>query len=329
MGKTKELRRQLKKEKVIDGFESAGYTIIDWYIDPMKNSCTFVTVKNNVNNIEFLCTIPQNLHLSCNEGYYVFEEQEHSPDVDDAISMWNECQVDEMFLKIHNKIILKKGKGEYMVYSYSIDRPTEEDIDTLERYANEMSVLNDEMLKVEGGDQGVSIIVNNRNPFDILLDGGEFEKVQTKRIEEIQPCILVDYNGYTMGQGVPVIDFMTFFNRDDMKENINVIAKNVKTIYDFQNSYIEKLFSDAIVHLNKFTESLESSYKKYKEDIESSSKDFSTLQTLLEKNNGGVKMNDICARAHETLRTLLMHQIEKRDNIIGLLDQVRKTFGEI
>jgi len=329
MGKSKELRRQLKREKVIEGFESSGYEVIEWYIDHAKNCCVFLTVRNLANNIEFLCTIPSNFYLSSSEGVYVFEDMVNTPDVDDAISLWNECGLEKLFLRIQDKVIVRNGRHDYTVYTCRAERPDEGDLDTLERYANEMSVLNDEMLKQEGSEKSTKVVIDKRNPFDILLDGGSFTKVPSKRIEDVQPSILIEYNGYTLGQAIPVVEFLEFFNRDNVGDNINRIAKDVKTIYDFQNDHIKKLFDEAITSLENFTESVKSSYEEYTQSVDTAGKDFDTIQAILEKNTGSIRTNDIANRAHTTLRTLLMEQIEKRDAIIGFLDQIRVTFGEL
>lgn len=327
MGKTKEYRRQLKQSKIIEGFESAGYKISQWYIDPIKNSCVFIIVRNITNNIEFVCLIPHNFHLPCTDGIYIYEDDLNTPDVDDAISMWNECNLEKMLIKIHDKVIIRLSKTDYTVYTCKDERPDEDELDTLARYANEMTVLNDEMDKIsEASSEGH---IHDKNPFDVLLDGGSFEKVQSNRVEDVQPCVLVEYNGYTLGQAVPVIDFMDFFNRKDVNENINVIAQCTKIIYEFQTGYIKKLFEEALQNLESFTESIKTSYEEYSKNLEDSQKDFNTIQAILEKNASTVKVNDIATKANNTLRVLLDEQIEKRDKMIGLLETVRKVFGEL
>ena len=254
----------------------------------------------------------------------------NTPDVDDAISMWNECNLEKLLIKIHDKVIIRLSKTDYSVYTCKDERPDEDELDTLARYANEMTVLNDEMDKIsEASSEGRPSYIQDKNPFDILLDGGSFEKVQSNRVEDIQPCVLVEYNGYTLGQAVPVIEFMDFFNRKDVNENINIIAQNTKTIYEFQTEYIKKLFEEALENLESFTESIKTSYEEYSKNLEESQKDFNTIQAILEKNASTVKVNDIATKANNTLRILLDEQIEKRDKMIGLLETVRKVFGEL
>lgn len=332
MAKNKEFRRPLKSEKVKEGFESYGYTITQWYVDPIKNSCLFISVRNNINNIEFICLIPSIYHLPYNNGIYVYEDAVHTPDVDDAISMWNECALDRLFIKIFNKVIIRMSKTDYRVYTCKDERPDEGELDTLTRYANEMSVLNEEITKIEeASGETITFIAPERNPFDVLLDGGTVDKVESKRVEDVQPCILTEYIGYTLGQAIPVMGFVDFFNekKNDVQNNINIIAQYTKTIYQFQSDYIKSLYEEAISNLKSFTNSVESSYSEYRTNLDDSSKDFNTLQTILEKNSSTMRVNDITVRANNTLRTLLDEQIEKRDKMIGLLDTIRRVFGEI
>lgn len=326
MGKSKEFRRQLKHKKVLEGFESAGYSITQWYVDPVKNSCLFILVRNNINNIEFICLIPQNFYLPYNDGIFLYEDDYNTPDVEDSISMWNECDLEKLFIQIHNKVIIRTSKNDYVVYTCKEEKPNDDEIDTLARYANEMSVLNDELDKISEDD---AKYITQKNPFDVLLDGGSFEKVQSSRIEDVQPCVLVDYNGYTLGQAMPVMDFIEFFNQNEIKENINIIAKRTKTIHDFQTEHIKKSFEEAFSFLTSFKESIQASYNAYIENLKDSQKDFNTIQTILEKNNSSTKINDIASRANKTLRILLDEQIEKRDNMISLLHTIKNVFGEI
>lgn len=331
MGKTKELRRQLKQEKVREGFESMGYKVTQWFIDPSKNTCLFILVRNDVNNIEFVCLIPSNFHLPCNDGLYVYADEVNTPDVDDAISMWNECHLDKLFIRIHDKVVIRMSKHDHTVYTCMTERPSEDEIDTLARYANEMTVLVDEMEKISeaSSEEKGSYIVPEKNPFDVLLDGGSFEKAKPVKVEDVQPCVLVEYNGYTLGQALPVMEFIEFFNRKDSHENINIIAHDTKTIYDFQTSYIKKLFTEALANMDSFKETVKSSYDDYLKNLDEASRSFNTIQAILEKNSGTSRVNDIASRANATLRILLDEQIEKRDKMIGLLETIRRVFGEV
>lgn len=315
----REVKISLKRNKIIEGFDSCGYDITKWFIDFRKSSCDFFVVRSRNNMVEFLCTIPSTYSLAIDNGTYLID-CENTPDIEAAVSMWNECDLQNLFIKIVDKYVVKI-ENEYRIYTeYSGESSQTNELD---KYANELNVIKD-----DDSNSDVKAVIS-KNPFDILMYGGTLEKVPQKRIDELQPCILTDYVGYTLGQAIPIMDFLDFFNNDDLSSNLKNLTIDVKEIYKFQSSYIENLYVDAIKILKEFTKKVEENYNKYTTDNENCSNEFHKLLNIINAPGTNSKSNNIKNQASNILNELLNTQIEKRDSQIQFLQSIVNAFSEI
>lgn len=319
--KTKGNKKPISKNKLEEGFKSAGYSVKQYYIDNIKNSVPFIQVQNDINRIQFLCKIPSYVYLYSEEGIYILEDENVSPDSFDAMKLWNECSVKNICIHIFQKIIV-----EGTVYSCFDERPEIDQISILERCANEMSVVHED-LNDKNISNGLSHVeFENINSFDVLMDGGSFNKTKPILVEDALPSILVKFNGYCMGQAFPTIEFSKFFEEKDISRNIEWLTNDTKEIHHFQNNYIFKTFDDSINILEKFKQDIIKSKQNYEESIQTSKSSFLIIKDILSKPNLPISyMKD----AYSNLGLLLFEGIERRDKILLLLESIKNSFHEI
>lgn len=298
----------IKKSKVVAGFENLQYSVSQWFIDSTKGNCLWFTVKSTVNNIEFLCILPNTINLIVDSGVYV-SESIASEDLQNLMTMWNECPLSNLFIKVMGRYIIKTGNT-YMVYEEGVNN-----LSKIDEYINTADM--------EASGSEPNIIVTEKNPFDMLMMNEEIPKTPQKRIDT-QPCILVDYEGYSLGQGIPIRNFVDFFNKKQVSENIQNLCIDVKSINDFQNMYIDKLYKTAISTCEDFLNTIKKNYSDLQKNNEDTLYQFKKLQTILQSNKTGIRENAI-----GILQELLHSETTRRTETIEFLQTIISTFSRV
>jgi hypothetical protein len=326
MGKT-DKKRQIKREKIVDALSRAHYSIQDWFIDLSTNSCLFFLVRNEINNLDMLCYVPANILMVADTGSYV-EKIDPTPDFESSISVWNECTSQTFAIFIQNGLIIKRSGSIWDSYSVTKDKPRSGDIEMIHQISSEMTALNEDVVEIVDEKSAIEIVTDDINPFDVLIDGGDIKIEESKRCEDCQPTILINYKGFTYGQTIPFVNIIDLMN--SLKGYEVTLAKNSKDILEYQSQKIKANGKEALEILKKFTESLESSLKEWDDEWTSSSELLNRIQTILEKAYSGKHpMNDIPSRANLALKETQEKLIERRDNLLGLLIHTKEVFSEV
>lgn len=326
MGKI-DKKRQIKREKIIDALSKAHYSVQDWLIDLSTNSCSFFIVRNDMNNLDMLCYIPSNILMVADNGSYI-TQIDPTPDFDSAISVWNECSLSTFAIFIQNGLIIKKTGSLWDSYSLTKDKPRTSDLELINHLSTEMTALNEDIVEIVEEKPAIEIVTDDINPFDVLLDGGDIHIEESKRVEDCQPTILINYKGFSYGQAVPVVNIIDLMN--SLKGFEVTLSKNSKILLEYQAQKIKTNGKEALDILKKFTESLEHSLNVWQDKWESSSGLLNRIQSILEKAYSGKQhMNDIPTRTNTALKETQEQIIEHRDNLLGLLINVKEVFSEI
>lgn len=298
----------IKKQKVVDGFSNLDYQITQWFIDSVRGNCIWFVVRSNVNYIEFLCTVPPTLHLVVDSGTYV-QETPATEDLQNLTSMWNECDLQNLFIKTSSKFIIKTGNS-YIVYEPSTSKLSE-----IDEYINTAD------LEASGSEP--NIIMENKNPFDMLMMGEQIPKTTHNRVE-IQPCVLVDYEGYSLGQAIPVRNFVDFFNKKQVGENSTLLCEDVKKILDFQGLYIDKLYKSAISTLEDFLKTVQKNYSDLQKNSTDNLNQYKKLQSIILSNKSGIRENAV-----GILHELLKKQTLQYTETVEFLQFVESAFSRV
>lgn len=328
--KTKDKRRQIKREKIVEALSKANYSILEWYIDLSTNSCMFFHVRNDVNNLDMVCYIPQNILLVADTGSYL-TKIDPTPDFQSVQSVWNECPQETLSVFIHDGVILKRPGSIWNYYNISKERPRVGDLEMIHQLSSEMTALNEDIVEIVDGSNdrsAIEIVADEINPFDILIDGGDVKVEESKRVEECQPTVLINYKGFTYGQALPFVNIIDFMN--SIKGYEVTLSNNSKQILEYQNAKIKRNGEEAIEILAKFLESMKVSMKEWDDEWASSSELLNRIQSILETSyKKGHNVNDVSVRANQALKETQEKLIEKRDNLLGFLAHVKELFGEV
>ena len=331
MGQDK--KRQIKKEKIISALASAKYSIIQWFIDS-ANMVSAFQVRNDLNNLDIICTIPDNILMTVDNGLYLTKMS--SPDFDQSINLWNELTLTDLktyAIQVNNGLILKRDSTTWETYSTSTEKRAESDIDEI---ASNFIGLDESNVKIISSGASSVQIIGQQNPFDIILDGGDYiaENVNS-RVEDCHPSILINYKGFTYGQAVPLINIKVFMDQLKKQEDIKDQAFEVKLakwheeIAKYQSVKIKTSGEEAIQLLTNFTESLKKTLKEWDTQWESSSEKLSRIQNVLEQANKTKVSSDIVKKAHTALKETIEQLLSKRDATIGLLSSCKEVFHQI
>jgi hypothetical protein len=315
-----EKKRQIKKEKIIKTLEEAKYSVIEWYIDTSNIVYAFL-VRNDINNIDFLCYLPENILMTSDIGQYCYPTE--SPDFDMAKNLWNEISLDHLAVKVYGGLLLKYDK-EWDSFIVSQDKKSGTEIENI---ASNFIGL-DETSVVVSTKPAVEIVEDKPNPFDMLLDGVDYKPSGVNsRVEDSQPSILVNYKGFTYGQAIPLVNIMSFMN--DLKGFEVKLAKMNKDILQYQASKIRTAGTEAVQLLGKFKENLEKSLKDWESEWTSSTELLSRVQSILEKSQGTKTINDIQTKAGIALKETTEQIISKRDSLLALLTTCKEVFHQV
>lgn len=328
--KTKDKRRQIKREKIVDALSKGHYSVQDWFIDLSTNGCLFFHVRNDINNLDMICYIPNNILLVADTGSYL-TKIDPTPDFQAAQSIWNECPLDTLAVFIHDGLIIKKPGSLWEYYNITKDRPRTSDLEMIHQLSSEMTALNEDIVEIvenSGEKAAIEIVTDEINPFDILIDGGDVKIEESRRVEECQPTVLINYKGFTYGQAIPFVNIIDFMN--SIKGYEVTLSNNSKQILDYQSTKIKKNGGEAVEILEKFLESLKGSLKEWDDEWASSSELLNRIQSILETSyKKGYNMNDVPTRANQALKETQEKLLTKRDNLLGFLIHVKELFGEV
>lgn len=316
-----EKKRQIKKEKIVKTLEEAKYSVIEWYIDTSNIVYAFL-VRNDINNIDFICYLPENILMTSDIGQYCYPVE--SPDFTMAMNMWNEISLDHIAVKVYGGLLLKYDK-QWDTFMVSQDKKSGSEIENI---ASNFIGLDETAVVVSNTNPPVEIIEEKPNPFDLLLDGADYKPSGANaRVEDSQPCVLVNYKGFTYGQGIPLINIMTFMN--DLKGFEIKLAKTNKEILQYQSAKIKTAGNEAVQLLGKFKENIEKSIKEWEDQWNSSTELLSRIQSILEKSQGTKSINDIQTKAGIALRETTEQIITKRDALLALLVTCKEVFHQV
>ena len=316
-------KRQIKKEKIQSTLADAKYSVREWYIDTSNIVYAFL-VRNDVNNIEFVCYIPENILMTVDNGLYCTETE--SPDFTLATQMWNEIGMDFIAVKVFGGMLFKYEK-DWVCFSVSQDKQKGQNNNDIEQLSANFIALDESTATIVTDNPAVEIA--ETNPFDTILDGGDY-KIQgpvNERVEDSQPCILVNYKGFTYGQAVPSINIMTFMN--ELKGFEIKLSKMNKEILQYQYAKIKTSSTEALGLLKRFTESLDKSVKDWEAQWQGCSDLLSRVHMMLEQSKETKTMNDMNTKANNSLRETTEFIIAKRDALLALLNTCRDVFSQV
>ena len=319
-------KRQIKKEKILSTLNEANYSVKEWYLHSSGSVFSFL-VRNELNNIEFLCFIPENILMTVDTENIQYCHETTSPDFEMAREMWSEIQLDNLAVSVFGGLLLKIGK-EWKIYSLSPDKKGNEA--ELETMATDMAGLDEttSVAVITSSTPPVKI-VDERNPFDLLLDGIDL-KIDTSyntRVEDCQPSILVNYKGFSYGQACICVNIMTLMN--ELKGFEIKLAKWNKEILQYQAAKIKTSSNEALTLIKRFIEMLEKSIKEWETQWEGSTDLLLRIQSILEKTQSTKSINDIQSKAGNALKETTEQIISRRDNLIGLLNTCKTVFSQV
>lgn len=319
-----EKKRQIKTPKLKEALLTAHYNIVEWYIDT-SNIVKYFLVRNVLNNLDLICYVPDNILMTSETGLYL--SYSDSPDFELAKSLWNELSLTDLktfAIKVDSGLILKREEWES--YTYSTDKKHTNEI---EEIATTFIGLDESNVKISNKEPAIQIVEQHQtNPFDVLLDNGEYKYQNTNsRVEDSQPSILINYKGFTYGQVVPLVNIVTLTKELQGYEHKQ--AKWQKEIFKYQTVKIKSSGNDAVLLLTNFTESLKKSLAEWDTQWSSSEDKLSRIQSILEKSHSSRTSSDIQNKANDALRQTIEELLEKRDKLISLLTLCKDVFGQI
>jgi len=324
--KTKDKRRQIKREKIVDALKKAHYSVQEWYIDLSSNSCLFFLVRNDVNNLDMLCYIPANILMVADTGSYVTKIDD-GPDFEATKSVWNECPSETLAIIIQDGMIIKRPGIIWEYYNVTKEKPRTGDLEMIHQLSNEITALNEDVVTPVENKIAIEIVTDEISPFDVLIDGGDIQVNESHRVEECQPTILINYKGFTYGQAIPFVNIIDLMN--GIKGYELTLAKNSYQILEYQNHKIKSNGAEALEILKKFTESIETSLKEWDDEWASKSEFLNRIQSVLEEVYKRKYVNDVPKKANMALKATKEKLMEKRDNLLGFLLHVKEIFGEV
>lgn len=318
-------KRQIKKEKIISTLASANYSVVQWFIDS-SNIVSAFQIRNDLNNLDLVCFIPDNILLTVDNGLYLTKMS--SPDFDQAINLWNELSLSDLktiAIQVHNGIIFKRDSTTFECYSTSTEKRSTSDIDEI---ATNFIGLDESNVKIIASGSSSINVIGQQNPFDIVLDGGDFvAENANNRVEDTHPSILINYKGFTFGQAVPLVNIKVLM--DQLVGFELKLAKWHEEIAKYQTIKIKTSGEEAIQLLTNFTELLKKSLKEWDVQWDSSADKLARIQNVLEQANKTKISSDISKKANVALKETIEQLITKRDNIIGLLTSCKEVFHQI
>lgn len=318
-------KRQIKKEKIISTLASANYSVVQWFIDS-SNIVSAFQIRNDLNNLDLVCFIPDNILLTVDNGLYLTKMS--SPDFDQAINLWNELSLSDLktiAIQVHNGIIFKRDSTTFECYSTSTEKRSTSDIDEI---ATNFIGLDESNVKIIASGSSSINVIGQQNPFDIVLDGGDFiAENANNRVEDTHPSILINYKGFTFGQAVPLVNIKVLM--DQLVGFELKLAKWHEEIAKYQTVKIKTSGEEAIQLLTNFTELLKKSLKEWDIQWDSSADKLARIQNVLEQANKTKISSDISKKANVALKETIEQLITKRDNIIGLLTSCKEVFHQI
>ena len=269
---------------------------------------------------------PSNILLIADTGSYV-TKIDPTPDFMASKSVWNECTSETLAVFIQDGLVIKRPGSIWEFYSVTKDKPRSGDLEMIHQLSNEMTALNEDIVEIVEDKTAIEIVTDEINPFDVLIDGGDVKIEESRRVEDCQPTVLINYKGFTFGQAVPFVNIIEFMN--SIKGFEVKLSKTSKTIIEYQNAKIKTNGKDAVDVLEKFLESLKTSLKEWDEEWESSSQLLNRIQSILEKSyTKNTGMNDISQRANGALKETQESLLERRDNLLSLLLHVKELYSE-
>ena len=318
-------KRQIKKEKIISTLASANYSVVQWFIDS-SNVVSAFQIRNDLNNLDLVCFIPDNILLTVDNGLYLTKMS--SPDFNQAINLWNELSLSDLktiAIQVHNGIIFKRDSTTFECYSTSTEKRSTSDIDEI---ATNFIGLDESNVKIIASGSSSINVIGQQNPFDIVLDGGDFvAENANNRVEDTHPSILINYKGFTFGQAVPLVNIKVLM--DQLVGFELKLAKWHEEIAKYQTVKIKTSGEEAIQLLTNFTELLKKSLKEWDVQWDSSADKLARIQNVLEQANKTKISSDISKKANVALKETIEQLITKRDNIIGLLTSCKEVFHQI
>lgn len=317
-------KRQIKREKIVDALTQANYSVQNWIIDLQTNSCPYFVIRNNINNLDLLCSVPSNILLVADSGSYI-TKIEPTPDYALAISIWNECPVESFAIFVNGGVIIKKAAKEFDSFILTKEKPIKSDVELI-AYSEAHSYNDDVVEVVDNQESFAEIITDEINPFDILLDGGDVKIESAKRVEDCQPSFLINYKGFTYGQALPIINIIEFMNQKKGYEVI--LSKKTNELLTWQALKMQTSAEEALQLLKKFEEALQKSCEDWKTEWATKSEMLNRIQSILEKSHSK-QINDTSTRAGIALKETIEELISRRDNLLGLLIHVKSIFNQI
>jgi len=319
-------KRQIKKEKIVDSLKSANYSVIDWYMDNSNVVYAFL-VRNDMNNIDFICYIPANILLTVDSGSYLTEQE--SPDFDAAIGLWKDLPLESYAIIVHNGVLFKIDNEEPIEkYSISKEKHGGTEIDEFTADFDGLDESNIKVVASEGTSPNVKV-VGGQNPFDIILDGGDYKAADgvNSKIEDCQPSILVNYKGFTYGQVIPLVNVVTFMNNLSGFE-IKMANWN-REILNYQKIKIKTSADEAVALLTTFNDSLKKSIQDWEDHCKTCFELLSKIQNMLEFTKNTKTVGEISKKANIALNQTNEQFIQRRDALIGLLTNCKQIFHQI
>lgn len=322
MGAT-DRKRQIKQTLITKALKEADYSVIQWYIDS-SNTVRAFQVRNTLNNIDFLAFTPSNIIMASEIGVYLSKTT--SPDMDRAVSMWNDLAHDSLAIIVDNGLILRTDKT---IECFTIT-PDKRLVNCLDDIAGEFDGLEETNIVVPAGqlDSGIKI-VGQINPFDRILDGDDYVPPEgtNTRLEDCQPSILVNYRGFTNGQAVPLVSIVQLMN--GLAGFEKQLAKQSAEITAFQIIKVKTNGEEAVLLLTTFLDTLKKTLKGFDDDVKSWAELQGKVQSLLEKASGSKTGAEVYKKAHSTLQATNEQFIGRRDNLLALLGTCKELFHQV
>jgi hypothetical protein len=234
---------------------------------------------------------------------------------------------------VHNGILFKVDSEEPIEkYSTSKEKHGASEIDDLATNFDGLDESNIKIITPVGATPNVKV-VGGQNPFDIILDGGDFKAADgvNSRIEDCQPSILINYKGFTYGQVIPLVNVVTFMNsltNSEIKFEIKLANWN-KEILNYQKIKIKTSADEAVALLTTFNDSLKKSIQDWEEHCKTCFELLSKIQNMLEFTQNTKTVGEISKKANVALHQTNEQFIQKRDALIGLLTTCKQVFHQV
>lgn len=318
-------KRQIKREKIVSTLEEAKYSVKEWYVVPSSGAVHSFLVRNDLNNIEFLCFIPDNILMTVDTTNIVYCFPTSSPDFEMSQTLWNEISLENIAVKVFNGILFKQDTT-WTHYSLSTDKKAVHSSIPEEIHA--VGGLDETAATIVTSNPAVKI-VDEKNPFDLILDGVDYQADPSfnTRVEDCQPSILVNYKGFTYGQAVPCVSVMILMN--ELKGFEIKLAKWNKEILTYQAAKLKTSSTEALTVLKRFLETLEKSVKDWETQWDTSADLLIRIQSIMEKTKETKSINDIQTKAGHALHETTEQIIQRRDNLVSLLNTCHTLFSQV